>query len=116
MPGGFLFSPALQLPVLARQHLAVVLALRGQVTDGRVRASLPLRYFPHVARDEPSEFPRGKTVDYGIQDAVEPHEKQCDLVGVTERLASLQVPGNAAPALIDFQHCEGPWELDDVMG
>ncbi|KAA8582087.1 hypothetical protein FQN60_008827, partial [Etheostoma spectabile] len=53
-------------------------------------------------------------INYRIQNAVEGHKNQSELMSVVQCLKSLLVPVYVAPALCDLQHCQCPEALNDM--
>lgn len=104
------------LSVLTLRSLAWIPAVHRDLRRGRLWTSFSLSDSFNLGHNEPSKLPCGEKVNYGIQNAVEAHEEQGDLMSVVERLNSVQVPGHVAPALFDLQHCQYPWALDDMVG
>ena len=99
-----------------RQDLALVPAVHGELRGERLWAAFPFPQLLDVGQDVPPKLPCGEAVHHRIQNAVQTHEQQRDLVRVVERLTGLLAPGHVAPALLDLQHRQCPGALDDVVG
>lgn len=95
--------------------MAGIFAVHGEVWSGSVRAPLSFPKLLEVANDEPPELPGGKAIHNRVQNAVEAHEKQCDLVHVVERLPSVLRPVGVSPALVDLQDRQHPGALDNMV-
>lgn len=95
---------------------ALLPALQGHICDGRLGAALSLPNLFNMGHDVFPEPGCGKKVDDRVQEAVETHEKQRDLMSVVESLKSVLVPVHVAPALLNLQDCQCPGALDDMVG
>lgn len=101
---------------MPRQHLALVPAVHGELQGHHGWATLSFLQLPDVGQDVRPELPGGETVHHGVQDAVDAHEEQRDLMRVAERLAGVLAPVHVAPALLDLQHPQHPGALGDMVG
>lgn len=106
-----------QLLLFAMEPLAHILALHHRnVCDGCFRASFAPPHLFQIVLDVQAELPGGEAVHHRVQEAVEPHQHQGDLVGVVKPLPGPLAPVHSAPALLDLQYSQSPGALDHVVG
>ena len=92
----------LQLLLFTMEPLAHILALHHRnVCDGCFRASFAPPHLFQIVLDVQAEPPGGEAVHHRVQEAVEPHQHQGDLVGVVKPLPGSLVPVHSSPAQVE---------------